>query len=677
MTKQAARERIEKLTSLIQKHRYLYHVKDTQKISDEAFDALKHELFLLEKQFPSLIILDSPTQRVGGEPLEKFRKVSHTTPMLSIEDIFKEEEFDSWEQYLERLSKKKNLKYFTEVKIDGFAVSLRYKKGVFMLGATRGNGQVGEDVTQNLKTIESIPLKLKKPQSRNYKSQTFPPVELEVRGEVYMEKHDFERFNAQRKKQGEEPYANPRNLAAGSIRQLDPKLAATRSLKFMAYDLVSDVGQKTHKESHQILSLLGFRSDPTARLTVNKKAVFSYWKKVEQKRDSLPFHIDGVVVSVNDNALFHNLGVAGKSPRGIRALKFVGKQATTKIVDVRFQVGRTGAITPVAVLNPIVLAGVTVSRATLHNEDEITRLRVKIKDTIIVERAGDVIPAVVKALVELRDGSEKSIHMPRHCPVCGVKLVRPKGEAVLRCKNKGCLAQKRENLYHFVSKKAFNIVGLGPKIIDKLAKEHLVSEPADIFELRENDLIFLEGFDKKSAKNLVSAMKKAKTIPLHRFLYALGIRHVGEETALELAKHFLSVDKLKNTSKERLEKVPDVGRVVAQSIYDWFDSKANERIVEKLLRVGVKIKALPKLSFDVKASVISGKSFVLTGTLKYLSRSEAKDKIRQFGGTVSESVSKKTSYVVLGKNPGFKIQQAKKMDIQILTEKQFLHLFKT
>lgn len=491
-----------------------------------------------------------------------------------------------------------------------------------------------------------------------------------------MEKRDFEKFNKQRKKAGEEPYANPRNLAAGSIRQLDPRLAAARPLKFMAYDLVSDIGQKTHEQDHQILSLLGFRTDPTARVYKNKKEVFSYWKVMEKKRDSLPFHIDGIVVSVNDNAEFQDLGVAGKSPRGIRALKFAGKQATTKIVDVKFQVGRTGAVTPVAQLEPIQLTGVTVSRATLHNADEIKRLRVKIGDTVVVQRAGDVIPTVVKALPELRNGSEKVIHMPTRCPVCGVRLVRPKGEAIWRCPNKGCLAQKRENLYHFASKKAFNIVGLGPKIIDKLVEEHLLSEPSDIFELTEGDLIPLEKFAEKAAQNTVSAIKDAKKVFLSRFLYALGIRHVGEETAIALANYFLSLNKLKNSSKEELEKIPDVGSVVAQSIADWFHNKANQELLEKLFKVGVKIQN-PKPSLNSQASLISGKTFVLTGTLSTLTRDETKEKIRQLGGNISESVSKNTDYVVVGANPGSKLKQAKKLGIQTLTEKEFLHLLKT
>ena len=675
MTKAEAKERVEKLKSLIQKHRYLYHVKDTQEISDEAFDTLKHELFALEQQFPDLITPDSPTQRVGGEPLAKFHKVPHSSPMLSIEDIFKEEEFGSWEEYLERLSDKKNLEYFGEVKIDGFAVSLKYEKGIFALGATRGNGQVGEDVTQNLKTIESIPLRL---------DLSLPKVslgrlrrgELEVRGEVYMTKRDFEKFNKQRKKAGKEPYANPRNLAAGSIRQLDPKLAASRPLRFMAYGLVSDVGQTTHAKEHKILAALGFATDATARVLKNKTEVFSYFKNTAKKRDSLPFHIDGVVVSVNENTVFQSLGVAGKSPRGVRALKFSGKQAITKILEVKFQIGRTGAVTPVAVLKPIQLAGVTVSRATLHNADEIQRLRVKIGDTVVVERAGDVIPAVVRVLPELRSGKEQVIAMPTHCPVCKNRLVRPKKEAVWRCPNKNCPAQKKEVLSHLVSRKAFDIVGLGPKILDKLTEEHLVSQPSDIFELTEGDIAPLERFAAKSAENLVQAIQAAKTVPLSRFIFALSIRHVGEETAIALANNFLSIQGLENASKEELERVPDVGEVVAQSIYDWFCNKVNQDLVEKLLKVGVKIHN-PKPSSANKAGLISGKTFVLTGTLSALTRDKAKENIRELGGNVSESVSKETDYVVVGENPGSKLRDAKNLGVKTLSEKEFLSLLKT
>jgi DNA ligase (NAD+) len=687
MNKAEAKKRIEKLKTLINRNRFLYHVKDTQEISDSAFDMLKHELFSLEQQYPDLITPDSPTQRVGGQPLDKFRKVSHALPMLSIEDIFTEEELRDWGTYVERLSGEKVRQYFAELKVDGFAVSLKYKNGVFQNGATRGNGMVGEDVTQNLKTIESIPLRLEKFEIRNSKFEI--PAKLEVRGEVYMEKKDFEKFNEERKKKGEELFANPRNLAAGSIRQLNPKLTASRPLKFLAYDIVSDLGQTLHSEEHEMLRSLGFKTDPTAKVCSSIDEVVSYWNSIKKKRDSLPFMIDGVVVVINNNRVFSMLGVAGKSPRGIRAFKFSGLQATTRVLDIQLQVGRTGAVTPVALLDPVPLAGVTVSRATLHNEGEIKRLGVRIGDTVIVERAGDVIPAVQKALPELREGTEKVFHMPTHCFVCGAKLSRPAGEAIWRCPNKeGCFAQKRESLYHFVSKKGFNIVGLGPKIIDKLVDAGLVSGAVDLFSLQEGDLVPLErlprtvapkvalvrGFAEKSSQNLIAAIQQAKRIPLSRFLVSLGIRHVGEETALAISEYFGGIEKIQQASRQELEHIPDVGAVVAKSIKEWFASKENQKLLARLFQAEVRVYVpeLPKLSLGAPKLSLGNKTFVLTGSLQSLTRDEAKEKIRAAGGNVSESVSKNTNYVIAGENPGSKLKEAQRLRIKTLKEKEFL-----
>ena len=687
-----AKKRVNKLKALINRHRFLYHVKDTQEISDSAFDMLKHELFQLEQQYPDLITPDSPTQRVGGAPLDKFHKVSHTVPMLSIEDVFKEEELKDWETYVERLSGEKAGQYFAELKVDGFAVSLQYRDGVFQTGATRGNGTVGEDVTQNLKTIESIPLKLELHSKlsglnlvKDASLTRFRTVrtalekgEVEVRGEVYMEKGDFKKFNEERKKRGEDLFANPRNLAAGSIRQLDPKLAASRPLKFLAYDIVSNLGQTLHSEEHDMLRSLGFKTDPTAKVCGSMNEVVLYWESIKKKRDFLPFMIDGVVVQVNDNKTFVKLGVAGKSPRGIRAFKFSGLQAATRVLDIQLQVGRTGAITPVAILEPVSLAGVTVSRATLHNEDEIKRLGVRIGDTVVVERAGDVIPAVLQALPELRGGQERQFHMPTHCFVCGAKLVRPATEAIWRCPNKeGCPAQKRESLYHFASKKGFDIVGLGPKVIDRLLDEHLVGDAADLFQLREGDLAPLERFAEKSSQNIVSAIQQAKRIPLSRFLVSLGIRHVGEETAIALAEYSGGIEKIQKASREELESIPDVGSVVAQSIREWFDSGGNQKFLTRLFKAEVQIQSSKsdlggKTKFD-----LGGKTFVLTGSLESLTREKAKEKIRMAGGNVSESVSRKTDYVVAGKDPGSKLDDAKRFGVKTLTEQEFLRFLQT
>ncbi len=665
MTKEEARKRIEKLRKVIDRQRYLYHVLDRMDISDEAHDSLKHELFVLEQQFPGLITPDSPTQRVGGEALDKFEKVAHSRPMLSIEDIFSSEEAQDWEAYIKKLSRQERPEYFAELKIDGLAVALRYRKGIFAVGATRGNGQIGEDVTQNLKTIESIPLKL---EIENWKLKIPVPNEVEVRGEVYMEKKDFERFNRERLKKDLEPFANPRNLAAGSIRQLDPRLAVSRPLKFIAYDLVTNLGQTKHSEEHEMLRTFGFKTDKTARVCKNLGEVVAYWKEINKKRDTLPFHIDGVVAQLNENSLFEKLGVAGKGPRGMRAFKFTGKQATTKILDIQIQVGRTGAITPVAILRPVQIAGVTISRVTLHNENEINRLGVKIGDTVVVERAGDVIPAVVQVVKELRNGKEKVFSMPKICPVCVTKLLRPEGEAIWRCPNKECRAQKRELLYHFVSKGAFNMVGVGSKIIDKLMEEHLISDAPDLFKLQEGDLTPIERFGEKSATNIVASIQRSKKIPLSRFIYSLGIRHVGEETAIDLANHFQDIQNLKHATVDNLNSLSDIGEKTAQVIYAWFRDTSNKQLVARLLRADIMIENLRA------QAKLKGRVFVLTGSLKSMSREKAKENIRALGGEVSESVSWATNYIVAGENPGSKFKKAKKLGIRILNEKEFLEL---
>jgi DNA ligase (NAD+) len=661
MNRIQAKKRIEKLKAVISYHRYLYHVLDKQEISDEALDSLKHELYKLEQQYPDLLTPDSPTQRVGGEPLKEFKKVEHKTPMLSMEDIFSQEELKDWENYVKRLLPGTSLNYFCEPKIDGFAISLIYKNGVLIQGSTRGDGKIGENVTQNLKTIESIPLKLK----NKLKG------EVDIRGEVYMEKKDFEKFNKKRKQLNEQPFANPRNLAAGSIRQLDSKLMASRPLKFLAYDIASDLGQTTHSQGHQILLSLGFKTE-LGKKCANLQEIQKYWQKVSQKRKNLAFQIDGIVINVENNSLFKKLGTAGKSPRGARAFKFSPEQATTIIEDVKFQIGRTGAITPVALLKPIKIGGTTVSKATLHNEDEIKRLGVKIGDTIIVERAGDVIPSVEKVLPELRDGKEKKIQMPTICPVCKTSLIKPKGEVIWRCPNKNCFAVRRESLEHFASKKGFNIDGLGPKIINKLLEENLIWSPCDFFHLSKGDLSPLERFAEKSDENLIQAIQKSKTIPLFRFIYALGIRFVGEETAIVLAQYFGSLKKIMEANKQELSAVPDVGPRVSNSIFNWFREKDNQKLITDLISAGIRILAPAKISRK-----LSGKTFVLTGTLNSMTREQTKNKIRFLGGDVPNSISQKTMFLVVGKNPGeTKTKKAKKVGIKIIHEKEFLKMIK-
>lgn len=714
MAKNEAKKRIEKLRKVINHHRYLYHVLDKQEISDSALDSLKHELYKLEQEFPEFVSPDSPTQRIGGQPLKEFKKVAHKIPMLSIEDVFSEEELGDWEKYIKRLLPEVQFEYFVESKIDGFAITLIYEKGILVCGATRGDGKVGEDVTQNLKTIESIPLKLeinyplkfalldpeksvfqagdkKSVSLRLNKNSVFHGGDLtgftnkeikeriekmrkdgkiEIRGEVYMEKRDFEKLNRTLEKNGQKTYANPRNLAAGSIRQLDPKLAASRPLKFLAYDIITEFGQKKHSKEHQILPILGFKTEP-GKICKNLVEIVNFWREIAKKRESLPFQIDGLVINVNDNSFLQKLGVVGKSPRGLRAFKFSPKQATTMILAVNFQVGRTGAVTPIAELKPVQVGGITITRATLHNENEIKRLGTRIGDTVIVERAGDVIPAIAKVLTELRTGKEKKINFPITCPVCKTKLKKPIEEAVWRCKNLLCPARKKERLYYFASKKAFNIDGLGPKIVDHLVEENLISKAPDVFTLAEGDLIPLERFAEKSAKNLVEAIQKSKKIPFHCFIYSLGIRHVGEETAISLADYFGDINKLKAVSQKDLEKIPDVGGKVSESIYNWFKEKQNQKLIEDFFKAGVKI--LPPEKMGKR---LEGETFVLTGTLSTLTRHEAERKIRMLGGHPSGSISKLTNYLVAGKEPSSKLLKAKSLGIKIINEKEFLELLK-
>jgi DNA ligase (NAD+) len=567
--------------------------------------------------------------------------------------------------------------------LDGLAIELIYKDGIFSIGATRGDGIFGENVTQNLKTIESVPLKLRDVEevAADFEKEGEKEIadfirknglkEVVVRGEAIITKKNFELVNKEQEKLGEAKFANPRNLAAGSIRQLDPKITAKRRLDVNAYDLITDLGQKTHEQEHKILHALGFKTNNKySKYCKNLKEVIEFRNYWLQHREKLPYEIDGIVVQVNDNRIFQKLGIVGKAPRGAIAFKFPLKQSTTILKDVQFQVGRTGAVTPVAILEPVDVGGVTITRATLHNEDMIKKLGVKIGDTVVVGRAGDVIPEVVQALPELRTGKEKEIRFPRNCPVCGESLEKPEGEAIWRCKNPKCPAKERRYFYHFV--KVFDILGLGPKIIDRLLDEGLVEDPADLFTLKEGDLLPLERFAEKSAKNLINAIQSKKEISLAKFIYALGIRNVGEETAEDLAKHFGSLEKLKNANLPQLQTVKDVGPVVAQSIYSFFREKRNLELIEKLIKVGIKIVEEKK----PEKQILKGLVFVFTGGLESMTREEAKRKVRELGGEVTESVSKRVNYVVVGKEPGSKLEKAKKLGIKTITEKEFLELLK-
>ena len=547
--------------------------------------------------------------------------------------------------------------------MDGLAVTLVYQDGLLQLAATRGDGKIGEDVTLNVRTIESVPLRL-----RQVKSDW--PRRIEVRGEVYMTKQVFEELNKRQRAKGEPEFANPRNAAAGSIRQLDPRLAAERKLSFMAYDLVSDLGQKTHAEAHHLLKQIGFKAGDYLQLCHSLDEIFSFFEKLQKIRKKLPYWIDGIVITVNDIATFKELGITGKGPRGAIALKFPAEQVATRVKDIIVQVGRTGVLTPVAILEPVQVAGTTVSRATLHNMDEIKRLGLKIGDTVIVQKAGDIIPDVVKVLPNLRTGQERNFVMPSKCPVCGSKVIRPEGEVNYYCSNKNCFAIQKEHLYHFVSKPAFNIEGLGPKIIDQFIEAGLIKDASQIFDLTAGDLEPLERFAEKSATNLVTAIAQAKRIPLHRFIYALGIRHVGEQTAIALANHFGSLSKLMSASKEELSQVPDIGPVVAASIYGYFRDPKNQKFIQSLLDKGIKIEN----PTSRPVGSLAGKTFVLTGALQTMTRQQAKELIRSAGGRAASSVSSRTDYVVAGKDPGSKYDKAKALGIKIISEDEFLRL---
>jgi len=674
MNKEEAKKRIKKLRNLIKKYRDLYHTYDRPEISDAVFDTLKNELEELERKFPEFMTKDSPTQTVGGRVLKKFEKVQHKNVMLSLNDAFSEEEVFEWEERLKNFLKKPFFSgYFCELKMDGLAVELIYKKGKLEMGVTRGDGKVGENITENLRTIKDIPFELK---------EKFPE-EVVVRGEVYMIKKEFERINREQEEKGEKIYANPRNVAAGSLRQLNSEITASRKLSFYAYGLGEDINLGNHKREHQFLEKAGFLVEKNNMEVKDLKGVIDFRNKWEKEREKLPYEIDGIVARVNENDVFERLGMVGKAPRGAIAYKFSAKEATTVVKDIRVQVGRTGILTPVADLEPVEVAGVVITHATLHNDDEIKRLRVKIGDTVIVSRAGDVIPKIIKVLPELREGKEKEFKMPIVCPVDGSRV--EKEGVYYRCQNKKCGARIRELLQHFVSRKAFDIRGLGIKVIDRFLDEGLIVDASDIFTLKEGDIEVLERFGKKSAENIIKEIKEKRKVKLSRFLYALGILHVGEETSLILSKIILK--KIKNQkskikineilklfqsiSLEKLQEINDIGPKVAESIVEWFKDKHNVDLIKKLEENGVEIEG-DKLVLKK----LEGKTFVLTGTMENLAREEVKEMIRKLGGNISGSVSKKTDYVVAGEEPGSKYEKAKELGVKIIGEKEFLKMIR-
>jgi len=674
MNKNEVQKRIEKLKDLINHHRYLYHVLNKEEISESALDSLKKELFDLEQSFPEFITPDSPTQRVGGKSLNAFKKVEHQETMRSLNDAFSREDMDNWENRNKKLLSGEKIEYYCEPKLDGLAIELIYSKGILAIGATRGDGAIGEDVTQNIKTIEAIPLKLRAEKDiiNDLKKEKLPFKQFDnvvVRGEAIITKKEFEKTNKERVKMDLPPYANPRNLAAGSLRQLDSKITSERNLDADVYDLVTDFGQKTHDEEHRILKALGFKTNNKHnKLCRNMDEVFDFYAYWQKNREKLPYEIDGLVISINSNEIFNKLGVAGKAPRGAIALKFPLKQSTTIVEDIKIQVGRTGAMTPVAVLKPVEINGVVISRATLHNDQEIERLGLKIGDTVVVGRAGDVIPEVIKVFPELRTGKEKNFKMPADCPSCETKLVKPENEIVWRCPNSNCFSRKIGWFKHFVSRSAFSIDGLGPKIIEKFIEEGLLSDPSDLFELKEGDILPLERFADKSAKKIVLNIQNKKEVSFSRFIYSLGIRNVGLKTSFDLALNFKSIEEIVNASIENLENISDIGPIVAQSIHDWFSLKENKEFLKRLKERGV------RYFIEKRNGKLLGKKFVITGTLEKMSRDIAKEKIVSLSGEISDAVSKNIDYLISGENPGSKYEKAKALGIKILKEEEFLKM---
>ncbi len=661
------KKRIEKLRETINYHRYLYHVLDKQEISEGALDSLKHELSLLERQYPQYITSDSPTQRVEGMVLDKFDKVEHKIRMISLNDVFSFEELEDWEKRLKKVMPGFKSGYYAEIKMDGLAISLIFRNGLLQKGVTRGDGKIGEDVTNNVRTIESIPLKIDFSRV-DERTKLLAGGELEVRGEVYMQKDEFEKLNKEQLEKKLPVFANPRNIAAGSIRQLDPKVAAGRRLKFMGYDLVTDLGQRTHQESHELLKKLGFPSNKYNVGCKNLNEVEKWYQKIAQKRDSLPYQIDGLVVAVDDLELWNKLGTVGKAPRYMIAYKFPAEQATTKIIDIEIQVGRTGALTPVAILDPVGVAGSVVSRATLHNDSEIERKDIRIGDTVIVQKAGDVIPEIVESIKTMRVGSEKIFIMPKVCPVCGSQLWKKPTETVWRCSNRNCFAQVSRSIKHFVSKEAFDIAGVGPKIIDRLLDEGLIADAADLFALKEGDLQPLERMAEKSAKNIVGSIQSRKEISLEKFIYALGIRHVGLQTAYDLALVFKDIKSLYRVTGPDLRRMDNIGEVVADSVYEYFHDQKNVDYIDKLLKLGVKYRKISNVGN------LQDKTFLLTGSLENLSRVQASDLIRKNGGRVVGAVSRELDYLVAGEKPGSKLNKARDLGIEIISEHQLLSM---
>ena len=649
--------RILELRELINRANRAYYVEDNPELTDAEYDALFRELVDLETEHPELVTPDSPTQRVGGPPSDAFAKVIHRTPMLSLGNAFERDEVREFDKRVRRGLGNLRVEYVTELKIDGLAMSLLYENGQYKVGATRGDGYAGEDVTPNVKTIPSVPL-----------SVTIPPEfpsTFEVRGEVYMPKRSFQRLNKELETEGKPPFANPRNSAAGSVRQLDPRVTARRRLDTFIYALDPAGGARTQEQILERLDQMGFHVNENRQKHPDIEAVMAFLDTWQEKRHELDYEIDGIVIKVNDLAQQAELGFVSRSPRWALAFKFPPEQAETIVEDIKVYVGRTGAITPVAWLSPVQIGGTTVSRATLHNEDEVARKDVRPLDHVIIQRAGDVIPEVVRVIVEKRPPSSQAWHMPRTCPQCDTALVREPGEAATRCINPSCPAQVLEHLRLFVA--AFDVEGFGYATLTQLMERQLVRDPSDLFQLTKAELMSLEGFADKSSQNLLDRIAASKTTTLTRFMVALGIPHVGWTTAQILADHFESIDRVLNAGVDELRNVGGVGPIVAEGVHDYFRRSESRRLVARLLAAGVTIKPPER-----REGPLTGKTFVITGTLSSMTRGEADERIKALGGTIGSGVTKKTDYLVVGADPGSKLEKAQKLNISILDEASFL-----
>jgi len=654
-----ARARVLELRRLIDEANRQYYVLDQPEITDAEYDALFRELVELETQYPELVTPDSPTQRVGGPPSDAFAKVTHRTPMLSLGNAFDRDEVREFDKRVHRALGDVRVEYVTELKIDGLAMSLLYDQGRYKIGATRGDGYVGEDVTPNVKTIPSVPLSVTIPKE-------FPQT-FEVRGEVYMPKRSFQRLNAELAAEGKPPFANPRNAAAGAVRQLDPRITARRRLDTFIYALDPPGSAKSQEQILERLAQMGFHVNDNRRTHPDIEAVIAFLDEWQEKRHGLDYEIDGIVIKVNDLGQQAELGFVSRSPRWALAFKFPPEQAESVVEDIKIYIGRTGAATPVAWLRPTQIAGVTVSRATLHNEDEVTRKDVRPHDYVIIQRAGDVIPEVVRVLKEKRPKSSRPWHMPKQCPECGTDLVREPGEAATRCINPTCPAQVLEHLRHFVG--SLDIEGLGYATLQQLIDRTLVKDPADLYHLTKEQLLSLEGFADKSAQNLLDRIEASKSTTFLRFVVSLGINHVGWTMAGLLADHFGTIDRLESASVDDLRSIGGVGPTVAEGVHDYFQLPASRALIARLLQAGIVIKQPER-----HEGPLTGKTFVLTGTLSSLTRGQAEERIKSLGGAVGSNVTKKTDYLIVGADPGSKLEKAQRLKVPVLDEAAFLAL---